>query len=110
MRQGDRLRLVRVLGMLGSAHDGERSAAALAAHRLVTGAGLTWSELLLPQGLRDAPRKDVGQRWADPFTDYVAAADSRLRQVRDENEALRREVRHLRQLLDGRHQRPRQRG
>src|SRR5690349_12344338 len=34
----DRERLVRVLGMLGSAHDGEVLAAALAAH------GLTWQE------------------------------------------------------------------
>jgi hypothetical protein len=38
-------RLVKLLGMLGSAHAGERSAAGLKANELVRGMGLTWSEV-----------------------------------------------------------------
>lgn len=39
-------RLVKVLGMLGSDHDGERAAAALQASRLLRDRGLTWEEVL----------------------------------------------------------------
>lgn len=44
----DRLRkkLVRVLGMLGSAHAGERDNAAQAATRMLKEAGLTWYDVL----------------------------------------------------------------
>lgn len=41
-------RLIRVLGMLGSAHEGERAAAGLMAHRIVSRAGLTWEDALAP--------------------------------------------------------------
>lgn len=41
-------RLVLTLGMLGSAHEGERAAAGLMAHRIVTGAGITWEAALAP--------------------------------------------------------------
>jgi hypothetical protein len=41
-----RKRLVRVLGMLGSNHPGERDAAALMATRMVKEAGLTWYDIL----------------------------------------------------------------
>jgi hypothetical protein len=41
-----RKRLVRVLGMLGSAHAGERDAAALMATRMLKEAGLTWYDVL----------------------------------------------------------------
>jgi hypothetical protein len=39
-------RLAKVLGMLGSAHDGEIIAAGRRAHMMVTSAGWTWPELL----------------------------------------------------------------
>ena len=42
----DRTKLARVLGMLGSPHQGERDAAALAADRLVRGRGLDWLDVL----------------------------------------------------------------
>jgi hypothetical protein len=46
----DRERLAKLLGMLGSEHQGERDAAGLAAHRLVTASGLTWSSIVcIPQ-------------------------------------------------------------
>lgn len=45
----DRDRLVKLLGLLGSDHDGERANAAAAADRLVRAAGLTWRDLILPE-------------------------------------------------------------
>lgn len=45
----DRAKLARVLGMLGSAHDGEIVAAARQAERLRVDAGLTWPEILVPR-------------------------------------------------------------
>lgn len=41
-----RLKLARVLGLLGSNHPGERDAAGLAADRIIRGAGLSWEDLL----------------------------------------------------------------
>jgi hypothetical protein len=45
----DRDRLSKLLGMLGSAHEGEVVAAARQAERLRAEAGLTWAEILLPR-------------------------------------------------------------
>ena len=45
-RDALRKKLVRVLGMLGSDHPGERDAAARMATRMVKEAGLTWYDLL----------------------------------------------------------------
>jgi hypothetical protein len=42
----DRNKLARILGMLGSAHDGEVAAAGRAADALIRGAGLAWPEVL----------------------------------------------------------------
>ena len=44
----DRERLARVLGMLGSAHDGEALAAARQAEHLRSEARLTWLDILIP--------------------------------------------------------------
>jgi hypothetical protein len=41
-----RNKLIKVLGMLGSSHDGERANAALQAERIRKEAGLTWSDIL----------------------------------------------------------------
>jgi hypothetical protein len=49
-------RLVKLLGMLGSAHDGERAAAGLKAHELVKRSGLQWDDLI-------ALPPPVGPRW-----------------------------------------------
>jgi hypothetical protein len=43
----DRERLVKLCGMLGSAHPGERANAAAAADRMVREAGATWREVIL---------------------------------------------------------------
>jgi hypothetical protein len=48
-------RLIKLLGMLGSAHGGERAAAGLKAHELIRRYGLTWSDILLTTP--ETPRK-----------------------------------------------------
>jgi hypothetical protein len=45
----DRDRLGKLLGLLGSDHDGEVAAAGRAAHRLIRDAGLTWCDVLTPR-------------------------------------------------------------
>ncbi len=47
--QTDRTKLVKLLGMLGSNHAGERDAAGLAAHRLLQKRGMTWEDALTPR-------------------------------------------------------------
>jgi predicted nucleic acid-binding Zn-ribbon protein len=72
-------KLKRILGLLGSDHAGERASAALAAHNLLQSAGTSWDELLRQT---DTKRKTgCGQ-------DYLEAAESRMRQLRGENERL----------------------
>jgi hypothetical protein len=41
-------RLVRLLGMLGSAHDGEVATAGRKADRLIRERGLNWSQIIAP--------------------------------------------------------------
>ncbi len=57
----DRDRLSKLLGLLGSAHDGEVAAAGRAAHRLLREAGLTWPDVLLtpPPPRRPLPKPPV---------------------------------------------------
>ena len=62
-------RLIKLLGMLGSAHDGERAAAGLKAHELLRHHGLTWADILLATpatpakiGWRDMVRACEAQR------------------------------------------------
>jgi hypothetical protein len=103
MTRSDRIKLARILGMLGSEHAGERAAAALAAHRLVQRSGDTWWSLLEPP-LASQP-VIVRAHWVDPFTDFLRAAQSRLRQTEQENERLRHENRRLRQQAMARRER-----
>ncbi len=51
--------LSKILGLLGSHHDGEILAAAKQAHRVVSGAGLTWEDIFRP--MLPAPRR----HWQD---------------------------------------------
>jgi hypothetical protein len=61
----DRERLAKLLGMLGSAHDGEVAAAGRAADTLVRRAGATWPEVLMAQLLEPAdPDQDLDVAWA----------------------------------------------
>jgi hypothetical protein len=63
-----RQKLARVLGMLGSGHSGERDAAALAAHRLVQGAGCTWQDILTPKV--EHQRWKPEPEWDEPEPDW----------------------------------------
>jgi len=105
--RGELIRLSRILGMLGSAHEGERAAAAVAADRIIREMGTTWDVLLDPN--RPSGEGVVVRRWVDIFHDPAAAAESRMRQLRRENADLRKEVVRLRRLLDARNQRIRPR-
>jgi hypothetical protein len=55
------LRLVKVLGMLGSDHDGEVAVAGRQANTMVKRAGLTWGDVIAPTKLAPPPR-----RWHEP--------------------------------------------
>jgi hypothetical protein len=57
----DRTRLVKLLGMLGSAHDGERASAGLLATRLLRDRGLSWDDLLQPR--LPPPKTDSRPQW-----------------------------------------------
>lgn len=96
-------KLNRIAGMFGSSHAGERAAAALAAHRLVSGQGLSWWDVL-SSGVR--PRLPGGQkvviRAHEIGIDHADAAESRMRQLKAENAALQREVKVLRDRLNAR--------
>ena len=60
MSARDRKRLVKLLGLLGSEHDGEVVAAARLAERLRRSAGVSWSEMLQP-----APRASAHEGWGE---------------------------------------------
>jgi hypothetical protein len=53
-----RLRLARLLGMTGSAHDGEVVNAARLADRLVRENGLTWRDVVAPVGCASVPQPE----------------------------------------------------
>jgi hypothetical protein len=70
-------RLAKVLGMTGSAHDGEALAAARKANALMVAAGMTWDEILRPP-------------------DDLRIAVDTARILLNENEELRNEIEQLR--------------
>ena len=63
-------RLVKLCGMLGSAHAGERAAAAAKADEFVKRHGLTWGDVLSPPGLQVDPPSCA---WTEPASDRDAA-------------------------------------
>jgi hypothetical protein len=85
-------RLIRILGLLGSDQPGERASAGLAAHKLLSAAKLSWSELLKPKSEGSVSRAQYG-------VDPQAAAEARMRQLKTTNDRLEREVRSLRRRL-----------
>jgi hypothetical protein len=58
-----RERLAKLLGLLGSDHQGERDNAGRAAHQLVQQHGLTWFDLLLPDNDVAAAGDPLGADW-----------------------------------------------
>jgi hypothetical protein len=80
MDSEQRVRLVRLLGMLGSAHDGEVVNAARLAVRLIKGAGLDWHDVLSP----DQVAVEAARVWLQEN-----------QQLRDEIEQLRDRLEHV---------------
>ena len=56
-------KLVKVLGMLGSAHDGEVAAAGRRATAMVKVAGLTWAQVIAPATPAPQPPHRPARRW-----------------------------------------------
>ncbi len=97
MKDADRRKLTRILGMLGSDHPGERAAAALAAHRQVKALGTTWWDLLgEPASTKGMKVVRTVYEWG---IDHAQAAEARMRQLRTEVERLRAENAKLKNRL-----------
>jgi hypothetical protein len=69
-----RTKLAKVLGMLGSDNPGERDNAALAAHRLVTQAGMTWQQVITPAAV-EKPLPELGS-WRTTVKECLARPES----------------------------------
>lgn len=67
-------RLAKVLGLLGSDHDGERAAAALMATKIIRAAGLTWPDIVTPRPSAPPPPPPP-KTWREPHTPQEAAAE-----------------------------------
>jgi hypothetical protein len=82
----DRDKLAKVLGMLGSAHDGEIASAGRAANQMIRAAGTTWPDTL---GKGDA-------KYSEPAGSI--ATQNELNGLRAENARLQHEIELLRAL------------
>ena len=82
-------RLVRVIAMGGSEHDGEALAAMRQADRLISEAGMTWHEVLLPGRVIEALTAEA-QQLRDELTTLRAAKAAETEQLRDALGAVRR--------------------
>jgi len=90
---------VRILALLGSDKDGERASAAKAADAFVRKHNLDWQDVI--EG-RAASAKAKAGRWHEVGgVDYLAAAESRIRQLQAHNMRLERQVRLLKEKLEG---------
>ncbi|MGI4944983.1 MAG: hypothetical protein ACRYHQ_31225 [Janthinobacterium lividum] len=74
----DRNRLAGILGMLGSSHQGERDAAALAADRFVRSRGIAWPDLLAEPATQPASATG-GSRPTGTVEDDLAVCRRNLR-------------------------------
>ena len=61
----DRERLVKLCGMFGSDHPGERANAAAAADKMIRDAGMRWPEVLLPALPRPTASAPTGTSFAE---------------------------------------------
>lgn len=68
-------KLAKVLGMLGSEHDGEIAAAGRRANTMVKSAGLTWGDVISPTAPGpESPHRCPPRRWRTPRTPSESAA------------------------------------
>jgi hypothetical protein len=66
-------KLVKVLGMLGSDHDGEIAAAGRRAHSMLKAMGLTWSDVIKPASPKSEQQQQQ-RRWRRPTSPSDTAA------------------------------------
>src|SRR3954470_1367431 len=67
-------KLVKVLGLLGSVHDGEVAAAGRRADAMVKGAGLSWGDVIAPAAPRSEQPQRPQRRWRRPTSPSDTAA------------------------------------
>jgi hypothetical protein len=80
-------RLVRLLGMLGSAHDGERAAAGLKAYQFLKKLGLTWGDVICAPGLVPPAEPDNGDELPD-WCEMVAVCAATAKRLRPKERGL----------------------
>jgi hypothetical protein len=56
-------KLVKILGLLGSDHDGEVAAAGRMAHSMLKAMGLTWGDVIKPAAPKPEPPQRPQRRW-----------------------------------------------
>jgi hypothetical protein len=79
--------LVKLLGLLGSEHAGERDTAARKASELLKDAGTTWEQLLVPQQALTVTAVPAGPRlWVNTVEDILEKHYSALRITQKYNE------------------------
>ncbi len=89
----DRERLIRLLGMTGSDHDGEAINAVRLAGRLLQSKGVRWRDVILPQPelpFRSRPHAPERRRdpWLDVLEDWPAHWTAAVRLCRSSSVAL----------------------
>jgi hypothetical protein len=69
-------KLVKVLGMLGSDHDGEVATAGRMAHSMLKAEGLTWGDVITPAAPKPEPQRQsrAPRRWRSPTSPSDTAA------------------------------------
>jgi hypothetical protein len=67
-------KLAKILGMLGSDHDGEVAAAGRRANAIIKGAGLTWDQVLAPVVSPSESPHRPPRRWRRPTSASDSAA------------------------------------
>lgn len=85
----ERRRLARLLGMVGSSHDGEALNAARLADRMVRDAGLTWHEVLADHDSATPPPRQEPQ--INVLVDWPVRWQAAARLVAEEGKGLLRE-------------------
>lgn len=91
-------RLDRILGLLSSDHAGERAAAAQAAVAFIEKHQLSWRDVL--EGRALGPKVAAAFQSKGYGIDYLEAAESRIRQLKAENERLEKHVSRLKTQLE----------
>jgi hypothetical protein len=99
MTKAELIKLNRILGMLGSEHDGERAAAAQAASKFLRDRNLSWWDLIGGDRAEKPRRDQVVHRSYEIGIDHQQAVQSRIRQLQAAKDALEVENKRLRARL-----------